>query len=331
MNIRKFNSNDIEAAGRLLAQRHMEERRIFPSLKAKYDSCVYAENIIKELINTKNCIAICAYTDNKMLGYIISHVKNEHVFGRCSWVKYEGMAIDKSEDGELYRKLYAHIANLWIDAGCLMQYVFVPTGKKENVDAWLNLGFAFQQAYGIAKASKSNIKLPKNINIRQAIKSDADDLKAISNLIMSYQAKSPTFAAGLPEEVASIKKGYASLAQDDEATVLLAYDKEKLMGFQCSFEEENDDLNMMVPDNSCEISVGGTVNKHQGTGIGTILVNELQNRAIKSGKKNLYTDWRITNLKSSVFWPNRGFDIVAYRMVRQIDNRVYWADGFNEI
>lgn len=329
--MRRFEIDDIDNASQLLSKRHSGERTAFPSLKAKYEDTNATKKIINKLINEKNCIGVCAYKDSSMIGYIISHVKTDGVFGRCAWVKYEGMAIDENEDSELYRKMYAYIANLWLEAGCLTHYVLVPAGNSNVVNAWLRLGFAYQQVHGIANAERNEVIVPDGITIKTASENDENDLKSISNLIISYQAKSPTFAAGLPEDVSDIKKGYAGLGSDEDATVLLAYDKQKILGFQCGFNEEDDDLSMMVPKNSYEIAVGATVGDSQGLGIGTLLVKMLINKAIDAGVENIYTDWRIANLKSSLFWPNRGFKDVAYRMVRHIDGRVYWADGVKEM
>jgi hypothetical protein len=38
------------------------------------------------------------------------------------------------------------------------------------------------------------------------------------------------------------------------------------------------------------------------------------------------TDWRVTNLLSSRFWPRQGFRPVVYRLTRRIDARVAWAN-----
>ena len=43
----------------------------------------------------------------------------------------------------------------------------------------------------------------------------------------------------------------------------------------------------------------------------------------------MITDWRITNLASSTFWPKCGFKPVAYRMVRYINSNIAWANFNN--
>ncbi len=326
MEFREFSKKDIIQASKLLANRHRKERNIFPALKREFEDSKHTEKILYELMESSYVKGMCAYENNNLLGFLLSNIKTEGMFGRCAYVNYEGLAIADTESSELYRKLYAEIAKVWVENGALSHYIEVPAGYKEVVDSWLKLSFAFQQVYGITNLSKADVSIPDNLVIRQAGKNDSEELGKISNLICSYQAGSPTYAAGLPENVAHIRDGYGELTEDEDSIVLLAYNDSKLLGFQCANTEENDSK-MMIPEKSLEISIGGIIEESRGTGVGSILTKLMFNRAIEQGFKNAIADWRIANLSSSNFWPKEGFQPVAYRMFRYIDERVYWADG----
>jgi ribosomal protein S18 acetylase RimI-like enzyme len=43
------------------------------------------------------------------------------------------------------------------------------------------------------------------------------------------------------------------------------------------------------------------------------------------GFRSCITDWRVTNLEASRFWPRFGFETAVYRLVRRVDARVIWA------
>jgi len=58
-------------------------------------------------------------------------------------------------------------------------------------------------------------------------------------------------------------------------------------------------------------------------------MNEGHKIMIEKGYNNMVTDWRITNLASSTFWPKCGFKPVAYRMVRHINSNIAWANFNN--
>lgn len=326
MIFREFRNEDVTQASKLLASRHKKEREVYPILKREFEDRSYTEKLLNEMMKTGYIIGVCAYEGNEMLGYILSNIKIDSVFGRYAWVSYEGLAISESETPELYRKLYAEIAKLWVSNGVLSHYVVVPAGYKEVIDSWLRLSFAFQQVYGITKILKSDINIHDDLIIRKAEKNDKETLREIANLIMSFQAGSPTYAPGLPEELDKIRDGYGELPNDEDASVLLAYKNNKLLGFQCAYKEDNS-TQMMVPKKAIEIAVGGTIEECRGRGVGDILTRTMFNSALEENFETALADWRIANLSSSNFWTGKGFKPVAYRMCRRIDERVYWADG----
>ena len=327
MEFREFSKQDVIEASKLLANRHRKERDIFPILKRKFEDSKHTEKILYELMESSYVKGICAYENNNLLGFLLSNIKTEGRLGRCAFVSYQGLAIADTESPELYRKLYAEIAKIWVENGALSHYIEVPAGYKEVVDSWLRLSFAFQHVYGITSLSEAEVSIPNNLVIRQADENDADELKKISNLICSYQAKSPTYNTISPEIVGQIRIGYGKLPHDEDGIVLLAYNDSKLLGFQCASMVEDDSSNMMIPEKSIEIPIGGTIEESRGTGVGDMLTKLIFNKAIKLGFENAIVDWRIANLSSSNFWPKKGFQPVAYRMFRAIDERVYWADG----
>lgn len=331
MKFREFREEDVIQAAKLLANRHRKEREVFPALKKEFEDSKNTEKVLCEFMENSYVKGMCAYEDDNLLGFILSDIKTESMFGRCAYVSYEGLAIADTESPELYRKLYAEIAKIWVKNGVLAHLVEVPAGYKEVVDSWLKLSFAFEQVYGLASLSKSEVSIPENLVIRQAEEKDSEELRKISNLILSYQAASPTYAAGLPEKVDRIRNGYGELPEDEEAIVLLAYNDSKLLGFQCANIGEDESLNMMIPEKALEISIAGTIEESRGTGVGDILTKLMINRGIEHGFENAITDWRIANLRSSNFWPKEGFQPFAYRMFRAIDARVYWADGIREL
>jgi len=83
--------------------------------------------------------------------------------------------------------------------------------------------------------------------------------------------------------------------------------------------------------NSKVIGIGAFLNDELvGYIMGEIKIDDRRGRIIKEkGYGNITTDWRITNLASSTFWPKCGFKPVAYRMVRFIDSNYAWANFNN--
>ncbi len=327
MIIRDLTIKDAPDMAKLLAYRHKQERVKFQALNKIFEDETVLESITEKKFSGKRTIAIGAYQGDKLLGFIISNVKQNPVFGRCAWVKYDGLALAEGVDATLYRDLYATISEKWINIGCLKHFVIVPAGQNEVMNSWLNSGFAYEQVFGIKKLELPNINELEGICVREALTKDKEDLESISGLILSFQAKSPTYAVALPEMFEEFKEGYGGLIEDQEAHLLLAYKEDDFLGFTCGYFEDEDKENMMTPYKSAELGVAGTNPSFQDRGVGTLLTQSLFKDAFNAGYENSTADWRITNMKSSVFWPKMGYKPYAYRFVRTIDRRIYWADG----
>ena len=330
MEIREFTKKDIAQASELLANRHKKERYIFPSLKRKFEESKQTEKQLAALIGSSYVIGVAAYENDNLQGFIISNIRTDGLGNRCAWVGYESFAIADSQAPELYRKLYAEIAKIWVKNGALQHIVVIPAGYPQVVNSWLRLSFAFEQVYGVASLAKSEVSIPDNLIIREAGQKDSEELKKVSNLIYSYQAKSPTFSIALPEKLEQLRAAYAELPNDEDEIAVVAYHDDKLVGFQCAYMEDNDSV-MMTPEKSLEIEIAGIREEARGRGIGKLLTDIMYNKALEKGFENAFADWKISNLSASNFWPQTGFQAVAYKMVRHLDERIFWADGLREL
>lgn len=331
MKIRALARKDIKAMSKLLAHRHQLERSVYNSLNVLFEDEKKIEPLISSFFDEKLSISIGAFEGEELLGFISSTIKTDTLFGRCAWVKYDGLALAEDVDPSLYRDLYAHIAEKWLELGCLKHFVIIPAGQSEVVDAWLKSGFAYEQVFGLTSLKSKDVKAVDDVTIRKANSGDKDALRSISGNILSFQAQTPTFAVAMPEMFAELEDGYAGLADDEECHVLLAYKENKFLAFTCGYFEGDNSSNMMIPVKSTELGVAATNDASRNKGIGTLLTEHLFNDAIKAGYENSTTDWRITNLKSSVFWPKMGYKPYAYRMVRTIDDRILWANGHKKL
>jgi ribosomal protein S18 acetylase RimI-like enzyme len=56
----------------------------------------------------------------------------------------------------------------------------------------------------------------------------------------------------------------------------------------------------------------------RGSGIGVALTEAVLARAREEGYACMITDWRVTNLLASRFWPRRGFRPMFFRLYRSI-------------
>jgi GNAT superfamily N-acetyltransferase len=92
-----------------------------------------------------------------------------------------------------------------------------------------------------------------------------------------------------------------------------------------------DGVDFLAPAGALRLTVASTVPEARGQGVSSTLLGVALQDAYARGYRVCETDWRITNLLSSRHWEGKGFKEVAKRLVRKVDQRIVWADGYNEL
>jgi GNAT superfamily N-acetyltransferase len=75
---------------------------------------------------------------------------------------------------------------------------------------------------------------------------------------------------------------------------------------------------LRVPADSIDLANAATFPELRGTGVGRALTAHVIRWAHDNGYRTLTTDWRLTNLLASRFWPKRGFRVSFLRLYRSI-------------
>ncbi len=328
MKIVEFKNSYIDAAAILLAKRHQNERKINNVLPIKFEEIAYAKKAIESLF-VKDWIGVAAIKDDQLVGYMIGTIQTDKNRERHTWIQYAGVAIAQGENEELYRELYSLFASEMVNKGSFHHYVMVPSGDTNMLNSWFRLGFAYEQVHGIRAISEGiePYHIHPDLQIRLATKDEEKDIRALATVIMEHQAKAPVFAPGFIEERADYQDGYAELIDDETATFWLAIHQNEVVGFQVYMQAETSDENMLIPDSCVNLVVGATVESARGMGVGSALLQNGLIHAKESSYTSCETDWRMTNLESSRFWPKNGFKPSVHRLVRHIDSRVLWAKG----
>jgi GNAT superfamily N-acetyltransferase len=75
---------------------------------------------------------------------------------------------------------------------------------------------------------------------------------------------------------------------------------------------------LRVPDGSIDLAQASTEPEARGTGVGRALTTHVLRWADENGYPVMTTDWRMTNLWASRFWPRRGFRPSFLRLYRAL-------------
>jgi GNAT superfamily N-acetyltransferase len=312
--IEPFADRYLDAAGDLLAARHRRHRAVVPLLPARYEDAAAARAQVEMLWRTDDTPGAVAVENGRVVAYVIGLRKEDDAWGPNVWVDPAGHAATPAED---LRDVYAAVADRWVAAGRKAHYAVVPAGDCELVDAWQRLGFGHQTAYGIREISV--VAWPEGT--RKARLDDVDALVELHSSLSQHHRASPVFAIrGTQEDTEELRKEFEENLSRDDVGVLVAEQDRRVVGY---FQVEPVETSMRHSGvarvgGSALLSMAVTRPEVRGRGAGVKLMQAALAWAAERGYETMTTDWRVTNLLSSRFWPMRGFSPTFFRLHRLI-------------
>jgi GNAT superfamily N-acetyltransferase len=303
MEIVPFAEDHVDAAAELLAARHEAHRVDFPELPAEID---YRAEIAALLEGG----ATGAFTEG---AYVLGRPDSPERWGPNIWVEAAGHA---ARDAELLRDVWAGAAAGWFEQGVRAHYALVPATDTSLLDAWFRLGFGAQHGHGV-------IAIPERewpAGVREATEDDVEKLVEIGPLLSRHQRRSPVFSS-VPEQTADEVRADVLDDFETDGVANLVYETEgRIVGdfFVCPLELSSAHSGLARPPGAAFIGFAVTNPEVRGSGAGVALTDASFAWARERGYTTMVTDWRVTNLLSSRFWPRRGFRTSFLRLHRWI-------------
>ena len=309
MNIVPFGSEHVEPAAALLEERHRRQREAEPLLPADVDFGAEVEALWK----TEG--ASGAFAED---GYVLGVRQADAIWGSNMWVELAGHAVRAAEQ---VRDLYAAAAAGWVEAGRTRHYALVPVSDTALVNAWFRLGFGQQQALAVREVpAESDVVVPDGFSIRAPDPADIDDLIDVDLALPRHQAGSPVFSEHFRDSREESRDEWLSTFADTEEDILIGYREGRPVACWSivAADRSRHFHGVSLPANACYLAFAVTLPEARGSGIGVALTEACLARARELGYESIVTDWRVTNLLASRFWPRRGFRPTFLRLYRSI-------------
>lgn len=314
-----FADEHLEDASRLLAARHASHRQSERLLSERYESGAAALEELGGAWRQEAVSGSAAVRNGRLVGYLLAAPRDPEVWGDNVWVELAGHAVEDPEDA---RDLYGHAAARWVEEGRTRHYALLPADPA-LVDAWFRLGFGQQQAHGYREVpERTDVRVPGDCEIREPTEADIDDLLAveIDLALARHQRASPVFSMRpLPTEE-EIRAEWSDTLARGEEKVLLGY-RDRRPAACWAFVPADLSTHFRglgLPDRACYLGYAVTLPESRGTGLGIALTDAGLAWAADQGYDAMVTDWRVTNLVASRFWPRRGFRSSVLRLYRSI-------------
>ncbi|MGH3072237.1 MAG: GNAT family N-acetyltransferase [Gaiellaceae bacterium] len=315
LEIRPFSEDYLPHAGELLAARHQAHRAAEPLLPPRYEEPAAAAVEVEALANLEGASGAVALRGGRVVGFLLGAPRPQPIWGDNVWVEFAGHAVEEAED---LRDLYAAAAGRWVEEGHVRQYALVPAHDPALLAAWSRVGFGQQHAHAIKEVDGSSTWPP---GTRLAEERDLDDLVRLSPLIADHQAGAPVFGIGVPRETP--EEARAEILEDlfkPEIGDLVLEQAGRIVGaFQLvPVELSSVHSGLARPEGAALLGWAATDPSVRGSGAGVALTEASFAWAHERGHEIMVTDWRVTNLLSSRFWPARGFRDTFLRLYRHI-------------
>jgi ribosomal protein S18 acetylase RimI-like enzyme len=312
-----FADAHLDDASRLLAARHRRWRAAEPLLQERFEDPSAAAEELQAAWRSDRATGSAAFRDGRLVGYLIGAPREAAVWGDNVWVELAGHAVDEPEDA---RDLYAGAADRWVEEGHTRHYALIPVDEG-LVDAWFRLGFGQQQAHGIrAVPAHTEPRLPDGFEIRRPTTDDIEALIEVDLALARHQRSLPVFSSRpLPTEDELRLDWEKTLAGDEEDVLIGCREGRPVACWSvCAAELSSYFRPLGRPAKACFLAFASTLPEARGSGIGVALTDASLAGAAENGYEAMVTDWRVTNLLASRFWPRRGFRPAFLRLYRSI-------------
>jgi GNAT superfamily N-acetyltransferase len=314
-----FSDDYLEPAAGLLAERHRRQRAAEPLLPARFEDPRAAREEVEASWRKEGASGAVALMDDRVVGYLFGAPDDEAHWGEGDlWIGLSGHA---AREPELVRDLYAVAGQQWTDAGRSRHYVMVPAVEAELLDAWSRLSFGQQHAHGIREVGEE----PWPDNVRETELRDVDAVLELAPLITLHHAAAPVFSARrATRDLEAVRAAIEEEIADEEVgTLVTELDGRIAGGFVVAPVERSGNAvhghgSLARPERSCYLAWAATRPEARGSGVGVSLTQAAFAWAYRAGYQTMVTDWRVTNLLASRFWPHRGFRTTFLRLYRSI-------------
>ena len=337
--IAPFAVEHLDPAAHLLAARHQASRLCAPDLPPQYEDPAAARGVVQDLLTEEGMSGVVALREGTLAGFLLgapwllapTHHLAVWVRPRAAQIPFAGHAVDASDPGMLYARLYAALAARWVGDGLVAQYLSLPADG-DAVAPWFDLGFGRFIELGVRGTqprAEKDVRPGPILEVRRAVASDEEIVQGLMTDLFRSFADAPIFMPFLPETDAERRHYVAEVLADPACPHWLGVVDGRVVGMQVFIEPHSPlwDLGPLeVPERSVYLQWGCTVPDARGTGIGDALLAHTLRWAGDTGYDRCVAHY-MTASRAAAFWRGRGFRPLSRWLCRPVDDRRTWAAG----
>ena len=335
-----FSSEMIQEAGKLLARRHICNRRILPLLPARYENVEAASKAVENLWQSKFRSGYAFFRNGEMLAYLIGDFEDQP-WARSGYVYLPGYALAGGESAAILQDLYALLGEDWVRRGIFSHNLYISAVDNDVIQGLFEIGFGQERVDALLDLRTLEIPElddPDGMAIRRAGKGDEEYLGSVAYVMIDALTSAPYWLPVTPESSIAWKERWASRADNEEWMVWMALEKDthsspvgKAVGTIAFLLEhptpleQDAEIQMLASPSTVTLGTAVTRPEVRERGVANILTWRGLEQARGMGFDACLVNWIGPNLLASRYWPRFGFRPAAYRLSKQVHPQIAWA------
>ena len=303
LTLEPFGPSHVAGAAALLGARHARHRAA-EALLPERDPVAALE----EALEQPDVSGAVALRGGRPVAFVLGEVGDQTAFGRHAWIAHAGHA---ASEPEALRDCYAAAAEAWVAAGATRHYVLVPA-LPADLDPWYRLGFHHMHVEAIREAGADEVAFPSGMRLRRGSIDDLDTALRLDRLIYDTQGATPSFG-WVPEDAEARRADWIETLEDPSCAYWVAERDGSPVAHATLYDAFP---GFGTPEGAVYLASTAVAAEERGSGIGTALTSHVLRWAQGRGVATIVTNWRMTNLEASRFWPSRGFRPTYHRLHR---------------
>jgi ribosomal protein S18 acetylase RimI-like enzyme len=331
LRVEPFGVEHVEAAGALLAARHRRDRARVAALPAVYGQPAVATELVRDGAAGPDVSGVIAWHEGNAAGFLIGDALRispdspiaPYYRPHSVLVRYHAHAAEPEGAFDIYRAMYAAVAGTWASAGLTAHYVHAAAGDSAVLDAFASLGCGRDMAWAL-RDTRPFPDVPDDFGlaIRRASVDDLDAIFTLDALLAHFESGSPVFMPfPTPLAVAEWRAELHSSLQDHAIDHWLAERDGVAIGLMTFTPPPRHVSPLLTPERATNISAASVAPEERSAGVGVALLQHGLARAREAGYTWCRLSYMTANLVSSRFWLRMGFEPVAWRLSRTVDDR----------
>lgn len=322
----------LDVAASLLAERHHRDRDRDPRLPDLFEDAVACRSQVEQALQPADSMGVVAETGGEYAGFAImspqffeaTHMLANFFPPRGASIVYSGHAAREGMEYDLYREMYAALADGFVRGGIFEHSVNLAAHDSAAIDAFNSLGFGRTLACAVRNVDPVERQVPF-LEVHLAAAEDYPAVEKLGEELTLHHARSPIFNPYIRESDEASHGFVKGLLQDPEANAhWIAYENGRAVGMN-TFMQPFFLSPMTVPEKTIYLFLGVVTQDARQGGVGSALLSRSIQWARDKGYQHVALHFATANVSGAKFWQSSSFRPVEYGMRRRIDDRIAWA------